>query len=41
MVRDTPCEEVDTLRSMFAFILEVHFYSLPQGTEDISASLTL
>lgn len=40
MVRNTPCEEVDALRLMFVFVLEVHFYGLPQGAEDISASLT-
>lgn len=41
LVRDAPSEEVDALRLMFGFVLEIHFYGLPQGSEDISASLTL
>lgn len=41
LVRDTPGEEVDALRLMFGFVFEIYFYGLPEGSEDISASLTL
>lgn len=40
LVRDAPREEVDALGLVFVFVLEVHFHSLPQGAEDIPASLT-
>lgn len=41
LVRDTTREEVDALRLMFGFVLKIHFYGLPEGSENISASLTL
>lgn len=41
LVRDTPSEEIDALRLVFVFVLEIHFYGLPESSEDISASLTL
>lgn len=41
LVWNAPCEEVDALRLLFVSVLEVHFHSLPQGTEDVPTALTL